>query len=104
MQPGLAPDQPDYWLDYWDAVHRHVLGELAPGIHLVEHDRLCRHPREVMAAVLAAIGAEGDPASLAAEIRTTPARPRQADEFSAVLRERAYATHAALDSNDRNLG
>jgi len=103
MQPGLAAEKPDYWLDYWDAVHRHVLEELAPGIHLVDHDRLCQHPREVLASVLAAIDADADPAIIGAEIRPNRVDERAADAFSPALRERARATHAALTSSNRNV-
>ena len=102
MQPGLAPDQPDYWLDYWDAVHRHVLEEMAPGIHLVDHDRLCERPREMLAGVLCVIGADADAALLGAEIRPAPAA-RAADEFGAAVRERALATHGALRSSEGNV-
>ncbi len=103
MKAGLAPDQPDYWLDYWDAVHRHVLEALMPGIHLVDHDRLCERPREVLASVLAAVGADADAAILGEEIRPRSLEERPASEFSAELRERASATHAALKSSDVNL-
>jgi hypothetical protein len=102
MQPGLTPEQPDYWLDYWDAVHRHVLDQLTTGIHLVDHELLCERPREVLAAVLAAVRAKADPAIIGAEIRPG-AGSTEPQEFSSALRERAYATHAALRSSTRNL-
>jgi hypothetical protein len=103
MQAGLAPDHPDYWLDYWDAVHRHVLGELAPGIHLVDHDRLCEKPAEMLASVLAIAGVEADAGVLGAEIRAAGAARQPPAEFSPEIRDRAFATHAALRSHPVNV-
>jgi len=53
--------------------------------------------------VLEAIEANADPALLAAEIRTIRRDAADAGEFSAALRERAYATHAALASREGNV-
>jgi hypothetical protein len=103
MKSGLSPDQPDYWLDYWDAVHRHVLDEVAPGLHLVDHDLMCERPATVLGAVLAAIEAKGDPIALGAEIRTSGTARAKPTEFSNDVLHRAYATHAALVANERSL-
>ena len=103
MRPGLDPAQPDYWLDYWTAVHRHVLEELHAGIHLVDYDELSGRPERTLAAALATIDADADPRLLGAEIRPADASRSTPIEFSDPVREAARATHAALKFNNRNL-
>jgi hypothetical protein len=76
---------------------------LASGIHLVDHDRLCRQPREVLASVLRVIDARADPAVIGAEIRAGRVDERAADAFSPALLERARVTHAALTSSHGNV-
>lgn len=100
MRQGLTPDEPDYWLDYWDAVHRHLLEHDDAGVRLVDHDRLCERPAEGLARVLEAIGAKADPVVLGAEIRAVRPAHGDAAEFSAALRQRARETHAALAARE----
>jgi hypothetical protein len=103
MDASLSPDRPDYWLDYWNAVHEHVLGQLGPRIHLVDHDRLCAGPVPMIAAVLAAIGSQADAAALAAEIRAPATTPAPPGEFDTRTLARARETHDALRNHPHNV-
>jgi len=103
MDRALSPECPDYWLDYWTAVHEHVLAEVAPRIFLVDHDRLCAQPVAMMAAVLAAIGTHADAAALAAEIRAPAAASSPPDEFDTRLLACARAVHENLANNFNNV-
>jgi len=100
MDPAMAPSSIDYWLDYWDAVYRHVLEQAGPRLHLVDHDALCERPVQALEAILGLVGVSADARVLAEDIRSKAAPP--ADEFSAPLLERARRTHAALRSSGSN--
>ncbi|MCE7795983.1 sulfotransferase [Sphingobium sufflavum] len=42
--PHLTPDVPDYWLDMWIRVHRHLVGQANGRMLLVCHEELCTDP------------------------------------------------------------
>ena len=96
MQPGLDSTTPDYWLDYWTAVHRVLLTQAGGNVSLVDHDALCVDPVSALAAMLEVIGVDADAAAISAEIEP-PASGRPAPtEFSAELLEQARLVHSAL--------
>jgi len=101
MDPSLAPADPDYWIDYWDAVHREILRH--EHVHLVDHDRLCQEPVAVFGAIVDLLGIDADPALLASEIRKPSAERAAPDAFRPACLERASRTHGELRASRRNV-
>ena len=101
MDPRLAPDHPDYWLDYWNAVHREVLRH--EDVHLVDHDRLCEEPAAVLGAIARLLRLDANPATLASEVREPSRENRPPDEFGSAYLERAARTHHELHASGRNV-
>lgn len=124
MTAGLQPDDPNYWLDYWCAVHQHILLLQADNLHLVNHYTLCAQPAHVLGQMFETLALQADATVLAKMVRAAPfasmaaAQPQQLerrtsrtqdlilappDEFSPDLLQRAYVTHAALRVSGRNI-
>ena len=103
MDRSLIPDDPNYWLDYWNAVYLHVLEKRALRLRLVNHDTLRERPMEMLDAILSTVGARADLAALAARI--TPASPDDAstDEFRADLVARSETIHRTLCASSQNI-
>lgn len=101
MDASLTPDDPDYWLDYWNAVYRHVLDQADLPLQLVNHDLLCARPSQTIGAICNVLGVGADSGALARQI-VAPAAAGSGG-FSAALLERVQATHDALIRSPRNL-
>jgi hypothetical protein len=67
MRQGLSTASPDYWLDYWTAVHRHILESAAP-IRLVDCDWLCNSPVEALDKLQRQLATRHELSSLAGEV------------------------------------
>ncbi len=124
MAPGLQSDDPNYWLDYWCAVHQHILQQQAPNLHLVNYDTLCAQPARVLGQVFNTLALQADATALSKLVRaappssaapTKPPHPEQRTseptdvllapptEFSPTLLQRAHTIHAALRASGRNI-
>lgn len=103
MDATLTPDVPDYWLDYWIAVHLHVLERVHQRLHLVDHDRLRTAPADVIAAVARQIGVVADAAALAVQIKPGDAPDEGRDTFRPDLLQRASDIHGALRQLQNNI-
>lgn len=124
MTPGLQPEDPNYWLDYWCAVHHHILLQKAHNLQLVSHDALCSQPARVLGRVFETLSLQADAAMLAKMVRansSTSADLAQLQhperrvsepqdvmlspptEFSSDLLRRAQTVHAALLASQHNL-
>ena len=124
MTTGLQHDDPNYWLDYWCAVHQQILLLQADNVHLVNYDTLCAQPARVLGQVFKTLALQVDAAVLAKMIRAAPsagvpaAQPHRLerrtsetqglilappDEFSPDVLQRAHAVHRALCTNGRNV-
>ncbi|SEO96318.1 Sulfotransferase family protein [Rhodospirillales bacterium URHD0017] len=94
MRDGLSVSSPDYWLDYWTAVHRHILENAAP-FQLVDYDLLCRSPIDALDDMRRRVISRNDLRSLAVQVK--PLRPEGAPvEFDPELVARARDVHRAL--------
>jgi hypothetical protein len=94
MRHGLSPSSPDYWLDYWTAVHRHILDSTA-ALQLVDYDSLCRSPIDALDNMQRVVTARNDFFSVAPQVK--PLRPGGAPvEFDPELVARARDVHRAL--------
>ena len=95
MQQHLDPRQLDYWLDYWCAVHEHILGVRGRAVLLLDYDRLCSEPTPTLGSLLDALGVDRRHAeALASQV----SRPRSINDegVDRVLLERALVIHRAL--------
>jgi len=94
MRHGLLASSPDYWLDYWTAVHRHIL-ENAAGLRLVDYDLLCSSPVDALESMRRAVVAGNDLTSLAPQVK--PLMLEEAPvEFDPELVAHARDVHRAL--------
>jgi hypothetical protein len=103
MSPDLAPDQPDYWLDYWNAVYCYVLEREDAGIHLVSHDQMRLTPGPMLEAIFAVLGEDADIAGMAAEVRPPGGTEKPPAEFSPELLAIAIATYDRLKKSKLNV-
>lgn len=101
MDNGLTPDNPNYWLSYWNAVYRHILAQNDLRLHLVNHDALCAEPVATLAAIFGVLGVQADAAALAQRIN--PPEAGNAEGFCPELLRRAEATYCALLDCRKNL-
>jgi hypothetical protein len=94
MRNGLPASAPDYWLDYWTAVHRYVLENAAP-VRLVDYDSLCNSPIDALDNMQRILGIRSDFSSLSGDVK--PLRPADAPvEFDPELVDRAREVHRQL--------
>ena len=102
MDPSLGPDQADYWLDYWIAVHESLCARLGRGMHLVEHDRFCAQPVAMIEPILRILGVDADAASICGEIRPAAREPENS-EFNPALIDRASSTFEKINAMTNNI-
>ena len=124
MNPGLQPDDPNYWLDYWCAVHLHVQEQQALNLHLINYDSLCAQPARLLGQVFDTLALKADALELAKMVRAAPvgstvaAKVEYADqrtseapnevvapasEFDPALLQRAQKIYVALCESERNI-
>ena len=102
MNSSLKPDEPDYWLDYWNAVYSYVLSQEDVGFHLVNHDQMRESPKQMLDAIFTLLGEEVDTTQMAAQVRAAkpPAPP---SEFSPELLATAHSTYHRLTKSKLNV-
>jgi len=103
MNPHLKSDQPDYWLDYWNAVYSHVLDQEGAGFYLVSHDRMRESPKQMLGAIFTLLNEEADMNRMAAEVRAPKGLDAPPSEFSTELLSVANATYARLIKSKHNI-
>lgn len=103
MEFSYTPEDPNYWLDYWIAVHRHVLAQRELQFFLVNHDAFRSEPVGTLDAIFAALGVQADTETLAKQIAAPSTDAARTDGFSPELLRRAEATHHALLASPKNL-
>lgn len=101
MNPALKPDQLDYWLDYWNAVHAYVLEQEQERIHLIHHDSMCAEPGAFLSRLFALLGVSLDAVTLARGIRAPKNVGREG--FSSALLQAAYETYGRLLQRNNNI-
>jgi hypothetical protein len=101
MQPGLSPLEPDYWLDYWCAVHEHLAALSSLPVVLINHDQLRAEPNEFLRLLGIKLGVTFTASQIA---MITPVRaPENSDRFAPQLVARAESMYARLCSDPRNI-
>ena len=101
MDTSLTPDDPNYWLDYWNAVYQHILTLSNLNLHLVNHDALCAEPVSTLAAIFTVLDVEADAAVLAQHIN--PPEVGNTDGFHPELLQRAATTYQSLLNSPKNI-
>ena len=102
MDTTLEPSDLNYWLDYWIAVHQHILAQTEVRLHLVNHDAMRAHPAAMLTAIFEEIGISADAASLG-QLIAAPAVPTSDVDFCPKRLEQALATYRELLDNNKNL-
>ncbi len=104
MDPSLTPEDPNYWLDYWCVVYKHVLRHSDANIYLVEHEAMRLKPREMIAAICRTLGVSAQYDVLADAIRPNEGDiSDNLDEFDRTLLLRALQLHATLQRSTNNI-
>lgn len=103
MNASLVPDDLNYWLDYWNAVYRHILAQNDLRLYLVNHDVLCAEPVETLTAIFNVLGVQADAVSLAKRINAPSKEEVITDGFCPDLLRRAEATFRALLDSQKNI-
>lgn len=103
MDPSRTPDDANYWLDYWNAVYRHVLTHQDCRLNLVNHDAFCAQPTRMLQAIFAALRVEGNVERLAQQIVSPAPDTRDNDDLCPELLQEAERIHQALLSSRNNL-
>lgn len=104
MDPSLTPEDPNYWLDYWCVVYKHVLRHNDANIYLVEHEAMRLKPREMIAAISRTLGVSAQYDALADAIRPKKCDiSDDLDEFDRTLLLRAQQLHATLQRSTNNI-
>ncbi len=103
MNSTLKPDGLNYWLNYWDAVHRYLLAQSAARFYLINYDALCRMPESMLQSIFAVIGVDGDAGLLAKKINVPRPVSDNDDEFDSELLKRARITYSNLLRSSKNI-
>lgn len=103
MDATLSSDNPNYWLNYWNAVYLHVLAQAESPFYLVNYDVLCHEPELMLESIFLALDVEADGKSLALNIRPASAESALPDEFEPDWVRRAQQTHHQLLCSTKNI-
>ena len=101
---SLSPDTIDYWLDYWCAIHRHILSDQSKKIHLVHHDSMRADPAMFLKKMFRVLRLEADAFTLSRDIKpnTTGANKTSKVQNPETL-DSAYAIYRVLLDDSRNI-
>ena len=101
MDNSLTPDDPNYWLDYWNAVYQHVLAQHDLRFYLVNYDELCAKPEDVLDVIFATLGVQANIVNLAQKI--VGPTTENYDDFSPKLLRCAEKTYLTLLKSMKNI-
>jgi hypothetical protein len=96
----FSPTEPNYWLEYWNRVYRHVLATLT-GFHLVGYESFCGSPAEALRSLFGVLGLAADSREHAGKLRL--AHTSSIPLFDPVLLEEARSIHGDLMADPRNV-
>ena len=103
MNPSLSPDDPNYWLDYWNAVHRHLLQSYDIRCYYIEHEALRAKPQQMIEAIFQILGVEADHKTMAELIKSEKNSNTSPDEFDEKILQQANEIHRALQKSSKNI-
>ena len=103
MNPTLSPDDPNYWLDYWNSVYQHILKRDELRCHFIEHEAMRARPEQMIKAIFETLGVVADYAELAELIKPIQSTNENSYEFDERTLQKAKQTHLALQASSKNL-
>lgn len=103
MDASYSPDDLNYWLDYWNAVYRHVLRQNDLPLNFVSHAALCAQPLRMLNSLFGTLGVQANATILATQIVDQPQTNAQTKEFCPELLHKAATTHRELLASPKNL-
>jgi hypothetical protein len=103
MNPALHPNNPDYWLDYWNAVYLHLLEQKDLRLNWINYDTMCQYPQEMLSAIFTLLATHAEPLAMAAEVRPPSSETKPPTEFNPELLSTANVTYTRLTENKANV-
>ena len=103
MQHCYAADDPNYWLDYWCAIHEWLLNSPSFQLVLFAHDILVRQPRELLTELARVIELPSGNCLRPELVNENPRRVHGTLEFAANLIAKALQIYQRLSLDGRNL-
>jgi hypothetical protein len=103
MDRCLLPDDPNYWLDYWNAVYSYILAQPDLRLHLVNHAALCTRPVSMLEALFRTLKIQDNLLTLAKLVADPSPAATQPYEFCRERLHRAEATYRELLASPKNI-
>jgi hypothetical protein len=103
MDRNLEPNNPDYWLDYWTAIHTHIFTEISAKFKLISYDALCRQPTEKLTAIAQAARINIDIKKTSTSISPKAKKSEYNPEFSSKLLKHSYYLYNEITNNYNNI-
>lgn len=103
LDSSLKPDSPDYWLDYWIAVHLNILNSSESKFWMSSHNRLCGTPLSSIRSILGVLDIAADPTPLAQNVSERGLSQQAEEYFSESRLRHAKDIHEQLLRDKRNL-
>jgi hypothetical protein len=103
MDESLSPDNPNYWLSYWNAVHLYILAQSDARFYLIDYNVLCKEPKSMLQSIFALIGVYQDAGYLVKKINEPRKVSNIIDELDSELLKRAKITYSLLLSSSKNI-
>jgi hypothetical protein len=103
MDASLTPDNPNYWLSYWNAVHMYILAQSEARFYLINYDALCKEPESMLRSIFTLIGVNEHVRLFAKKINEPRTISKNTDEFNSELLESVKITFNALLSSSKNI-
>lgn len=103
MVTTCTPDNPNYWLDYWNAVYSHVLEQIDLPVCFVDHDAMCAEPQQMLESIFNVLGVEVDIPPLARQIIPPRLELSPDGEFCADMLSRTERTYRELLTSPKNV-
>ena len=103
MDLSRTLDDPNYWLDYWNAVYRYILMQDDLPLHIVDHDAMRAYPVQMLESIFRTLCVEADVTKLAAQITLQTPGNSDASGFDPELLNRAEATYRELLASRKNI-
>ena len=99
--PGaFSPTEPNYWLEYWNRVYRHVRATLT-GFHLVGYESFCASPAEALRELFGVLGMAADSREYAGKLQL--AHTNSIPRFDRTLLDEARSIYQSLLADTRNV-
>ena len=103
MDSSLTLDDPNYWLDYWSAVHGYLLTQQESNVFLINHNEFCSRPMEMFKALSSVLQIHIEKDALTTKLEDRGDRHDSSIEFSDDLVRRSTVLYQTLLKSSRNI-